>query len=158
LSKAAGDWPFAISELDRISSWRVHSYIQGLLDGKDRGRAISTSLIWQTPAPGTPVAESATLAESPSAPPAEAWKVAANLFLKELRQVVFNGTTDEARAAGPVNRLLASWDSKTDALALAEKIFENVVHRQNVAVHVSSMFAAGTADQARVSLRLDELL
>ena len=158
LSKAAGDWPFAISELDRISSWRVHSYIQALVDGRDRGRAISTSLIWQTPEPGTPALETATLAQSASSPPIEAWKLAANLFLKELKQVVFNGTTDEARAAGPVNRLLASWDSETDALALAEKVFEIVVHRQNVAVHVSLMFAAGTADQARLSQRLDELL
>ncbi|SDT08201.1 VPA1262 family N-terminal domain-containing protein [Bradyrhizobium canariense] len=158
LSKAAGDWPFAISELDRVSSWRVHSYIRALLDGKDRDRAISTSLIWQTPEPGTPALEKARLTESASPPPAETWKLAANLFLEELKQVVFNGSTDEIRGAGPVNRLLASWDSQTDALALADKVFEIVVHRQNVAVHISSMFAAGTADQARVSQRLDELL
>ncbi|WP_316235315.1 MULTISPECIES: VPA1262 family N-terminal domain-containing protein [unclassified Bradyrhizobium] len=158
LSKAAGDWPFAISELDRISSWRVYSYIQALLDGKDRRRAISTSLLRQTTEPATPAPSKATLAQSASSPPIEAWKLAENRFLDELKQVVFNSTTEEAPAAGPVSRLLASWDSETDAVAPANKVFEIVVHRQNVAVYVSSTFAAGTAEQARLSQRLDELL
>jgi hypothetical protein len=66
-------------------------------------------------------------------------KFAANRFLKELKRVVFDGTADEVRPEGPLNRLLASWGPETDALALAEEVFEIVLHRQNVAVHVSLM-------------------
>jgi hypothetical protein len=38
LSKAAGDWPFAISELDRINSWRVYYEILDLIEGKHADR------------------------------------------------------------------------------------------------------------------------
>lgn len=159
LSKAAGDWPFAISELDRISSWRVHAYIKALLDSRDGERAISTTLLWKTSEPGDNAAASPPAAtEVQPVPPDQAWKPVANRFLDELRQVTFNGTTDETRVEGPINRFLASWDLGTDATALAEKVFEIVVHRHNVAVLASSMFAEGTTQQARVSQRLDELL
>jgi hypothetical protein len=158
LSKAAGDWPFAISELDRISSWRVHSYIKALLDGRDGDRAIATTLLWKTPEPDNAAASPPAATEIQPVPPDQAWKPAANRFLDELRQVTFNGTTDENRVEGPINRFLASWDAGTDATALAEKVFEIVVHRHNVAVFASSMFASGTAQQAQVSQRLDELL
>jgi hypothetical protein len=158
LSKAAGDWPFAISELDRISSWRVHSYIRALMDGEDRDRAVSTTLIWKTPEPDNPTTFTTAIVKNAPAPPDQPWMIAANRFLEDLKQAIFNGSTDETRVAAPVNRLLASWDPDTDALALAEKTFAIVIHRQNVAVFVSSMFAAGTADQVRVSQRLDKLL
>jgi hypothetical protein len=158
LSKAAGDWPFAISELDRISSWRVHSYIQALMDGKDRDRAVSTTLIWQTPEPAKSAPPNIAIMKNATVPLDQAWKVAANLFLEELKEAFFRGSTDETRVAGPVNRLLASWDSNTDAAALAEKVFALLGHHQNVAVYISSLFAAETPHLARVSQRLDELL
>jgi hypothetical protein len=49
LNKAAGDWPFCICELDRANSYQIHSYIQALLQGRDRNRSVEVTVIWQTP-------------------------------------------------------------------------------------------------------------
>jgi hypothetical protein len=48
LSKAAGDWPFAIVELDRVTSWTIARYVDDLLAGNDRGRPLHTEEIWSS--------------------------------------------------------------------------------------------------------------
>jgi hypothetical protein len=47
LSKAAGDWPFAISELSRVTAWRAYRYIQDLIAGKDGERELQAVEVWR---------------------------------------------------------------------------------------------------------------
>ena len=49
LNKAAGDWPFAVVEFDRVDSWKIFAYVRGLVSGSDRGRALIVDEVW----PGT---------------------------------------------------------------------------------------------------------
>jgi hypothetical protein len=48
MSKAAGDWPFAICELDQVTSHRVKAYIEDLLQGVDGGRTVKPIIIWSS--------------------------------------------------------------------------------------------------------------
>lgn len=157
LSKAAGDWPFAISELDRISSWRVYAYIQALIAGNDRDRELSSSVTWQSPEP-VYLAAPGPAAANTEIRPDQAWKVAAERFLEGLKQAFFQSSADVTRVEAPLKAFLATWDSHTDASALAVAIFAILGHHQNVAVYISSLIAAGTPDQAIVGQHLDELL
>ena len=54
LSKAAGDWPFAICQLDRVMSWRVHDYILSVIEGRYGNLDLHPAVIWKSAEPPTP--------------------------------------------------------------------------------------------------------
>ena len=51
LSKAAGDWPFAICELDRVMSSRVYAYILEMVEDRTEDRELQPEVIWKSENP-----------------------------------------------------------------------------------------------------------
>lgn len=152
LSRAAGDWPFAISELDRITSWRVHGYIQSLIEGKQ-------ALIWKSAEPAN--AEVITAPEQAAHLPSDVqpeWVKSANALLMDLRTIVLQNADFEKQVGEKVRAFLQSWSSEIDTKQLAEKLYETVLQRDGVIVFLSGLFAAGTAKQHKVAHILDDFL
>jgi hypothetical protein len=159
LSKAAGDWPFAISELDRILSWRVHGYIQSLVEEKLNDLDLHPALIWKSPEPtNRSVLASAMANVDRSADTRPEWTKYANALLADLWSIVIQNTEYEKSVGARVQSFLESWSSDVDAISLAEKLFDVVGHRDEVIVFVSAIFAAGTAEQIEIARRMDDLL
>jgi hypothetical protein len=159
LNKAAGDWPFAISELDRIMSWRVHGYIQAVIEGKQGELDLHPELLWRSVEPANPaVSPSPTDTANPSNDGRPEWMKAASAFLADLWNVVIRNTQYEQAIGQRVDAFLKTWPSGVDATLLANKLFETVGHRDEVVVFISALFAAGTAEQAEVARVLDDLL
>jgi hypothetical protein len=159
LNKAAGDWPFAISELSRIVSWRVHSYIQAVIEGKQGELDLHPNLLWRSAEPANPaVSPSPPDAANPSNDGRPEWMKAASAFSADLWNVVIRNTQYERAIGERVEAFLKTCPSGVDAKLLAKKLFQTVGHRDEVVVFISGLFAAGTAEQAEVARVLDDLL
>ena len=90
MSKAAGDWPFAICELDQVTSHRVKAYVEGLIKGIDGDRTVTPIVIW-TSAQSQPAA-SASKTESAEDRPA--WMPIAEEFLTKLLHAAIRNGSD----------------------------------------------------------------
>lgn len=159
LSKAAGDWPFAISELDQITSWRVHSYIQAIIDGKHGEQDLHPELLWKSEESSNSVVfPSPADIASPSNDGQPEWMRVASGFLADLWNVVIRNAQYEQAIAQRVDAFCKAWPLGVDAKLLAKRLFETIGHRDEVVVFVSTLFAAGTDEQAETARALDDLL
>jgi len=159
LSKAAGDWPFAICELDRITSWQVHHYILGLIEGNHGDRDLRPATIWQSAEPvSAPAIASPDVSQQPPTEEPPAWHKSANAFLQDLWNVVIRNAAYRDSVGNTVNAFIASWPHGIDTKAFAEAVFRSVGYREEVIVFVSSLFAPGTAEQRDVADKLDDML
>lgn len=48
LSKAAGDWPFTIAEVDRSTAWEVAAYVRGLTQSANAVQDLTATILWQS--------------------------------------------------------------------------------------------------------------
>jgi hypothetical protein len=160
LSKAAGDWSFAICELDRITSWQVHHYILQLIEGKHGDRDLHPKNIWQSEGQPTvaPIMPAHGESQAPSADVQPEWVKWANSFFQELWNVVIRNSAYRDSVAGTVDAFTRSWPQGADTRVLADNMFRIVGHREEVIVFVSSLFAAGTVEQRDVAGKLDDML
>lgn len=159
LSKAAGDWPFAICELDRVRSWQVYYYILALIQGKHGDRDLHPQVIWQS---GDPVNASHSASHDESQTPSDdaqpPWVKSANDFLRDLWNVVIRNSSYETSVSDRVDSFIRSWPRGINTEVLADNLFRAVGHREGVVIVVSSRFDAGTDEQREVARRLDKLL
>ena len=161
LSKAGGDWPFAISEFNRIESWQAYNYIQGLLRGTDGIRELDSTEIWRSKQP-----PDATLHDPPQAAPAASdgtslpdWVAWAVAFLEKLRKAALRNNNNRAEMGAAVDASLADWRSDVDPPVLAENIFRQIGYRDHYIARVAMRFSMGSAQQVLVANHLeDELL
>jgi hypothetical protein len=160
LSKAAGDWPFAICELDRLTSWQVHYYILALIEGKHGDRDLHPEVIWQSRMPANAsVSASHDESQAPSDDGRPGWMKSANDFLQNLWNVVIlNNSVYEKSVGDAVDSFIRSWPQGIETQVLADNLFRTVGHREEVVIFVSSRFAAGTDEQREVARKLDDLL
>jgi hypothetical protein len=140
LSKAAGDWPFAISELDRVMSWRVYAYIQELILGQAIDSGLQSAVIWKSPDPSG-IAQ--PTASAPPSAPQPSWATLANAFLGDIRNIVIRNSEFKSQVGARIDSLLAAWPEGVDIDKLAESLFNAVSHRDAVVVFVSDRFRQG---------------
>jgi hypothetical protein len=154
MSKAAGDWPFAICELDQVTSHRVKAYIDDLLQGNDGERTVKPIVIWSSEQsqPVENVTQPAAASDRP------AWMAVAEAFLNKLFFAATRNSTDGHEIDETVDEFLAVWPAGMDLKALAEKLMEVVGYREQNVVRISSRLAAGTDEQREVAGKVDELL
>ncbi|CAB3682052.1 hypothetical protein R8871_02567 [Paraburkholderia graminis C4D1M] len=134
LSKAAGDWPFVICQLDQITSWRVYADILQMVEGRVDG--LHPEYIWTT---ANVSATSPTEFLTPSAvTDNEApWVVAANTLLSNIRTVIYRNSEFKPQVGSLIDKFLAVWREDIDDRRLADALFKVVTHRDAIVVFVS---------------------
>jgi hypothetical protein len=155
LSKAAGEWPFAISELDCLRSWDVYHYILALIEGTKSGRDLRPITIWQRESSANLVAH------LPNPPPdvtQPEWLKSVNSLLKDLWDITIQNSSYEKSIGERVTSFNEMWPQGTDTEVMADGLFRTVGYRDEVVVFVSSRFAAGSNEQRDVARRLDSKL
>ncbi|HKN73407.1 MAG TPA: VPA1262 family N-terminal domain-containing protein [Terriglobales bacterium] len=159
LSKAAGDWPFAICELGRLTSWQVHRYILALIEGKHGDRDLHPEVIWQSGMPANAsVGASHDESQAPSGDGQPGWMKSANDFLQDLWNAAILNSAYEKSVGDAVDSFIGSWPQGIDTQVLADNLFRTLGHREEVIIFVSSRFAAGTEEKREVARRLDGML
>ena len=124
LNKAAGDWPFAISELDRITSWRVHGYIHAIIDGKQGEQDLHPELLWKSENfSNSVVFPSPADIASPSNDGQPEWMRVASGFLADLWNVVIRNAQYEQAIAQRVDAFRRTWPSGSRCEAVSQAAF-----------------------------------
>jgi hypothetical protein len=160
LSKAAGDWPFAISELNRIKSWQVYHYIQDLLRGTDGERVLETSEIWRSKQsvgmmPGGLLQTADEPQDNTNLPAWAPWAVA---YLEKLRNSALRNSQNRPEMDAIVDAWLADWRSDVDPSVLAENIFRHISYRDHYVARAIMRFSAGSDQQGLVADHLGDKL
>ena len=150
LSKAAGDWPFAICELVRVVSWRVYVHIQELILGQSTDGERQSEVIWKSPdaavAPEPPAS-----AEPSSADTQATWVAAATAFLSDIRNVIIRNSEFKSEVGARVDAFLRTWPQGVDIDKLGEALFKVVSHRDAIVVFVSDRLRdAGRSEIANI--------
>jgi hypothetical protein len=158
LSKAAGDWPFAICEFNRIEAWRIHTYILELVQGKSGNRKLDAKLIWTSRESRRRTAESAT-ERTPSQPESSGpeWGKAANALLTSLQKPYAQADL-RGHISEHVKRFIEVSPEGIDSSLLGDEIVRAVGHREEVTILVSSLFSAGAPKQREVATVIDGLM
>jgi hypothetical protein len=154
MSKAAGDWPFAICVLDQVTSHRVKAYVEDLIKGIDGDRTVKPIVIW-TSEQSQPAASTT---ETKSAEDRPLWMANAEEFLTKLLHATTRNSADGREIDETVDAFLAAWPSGMDLAAFAEKLVQVIGYREQNVVRISSRLAGGTEEQRDVATRIDGLL
>jgi hypothetical protein len=154
LSKAAGEWPFAIGELNRIKSWQAYHYIQDLIRGTDGLRDFETTEIWRSKQPAQAIMANPAAVENATQP---AWAPWANAFLERLRNAAYQNGHNRACMDVIVDGCLADWPADVEPIPLAENIFRQIGYRDHYISRVAMRFATGNVQQRRVADRLEDM-
>ena len=157
LSKAAGDWPFAISELSRITAWRAYRYIQDLIAGKDGERELQVVEVWRRKQStmssiGVEVKQPEQSAKRPQ------WVPWAESFLKKLQTVAYRNTGNHDEMDATVDQCLVEWPTGVDTTVLANNVFQVLSYRARFVARVAARFLSGSDEQQAVGARLEDLL
>jgi hypothetical protein len=142
LSKAAGDWPFVICELDRVMSWRIYAYILEMVDGRTEDRELQSEVIWKSENPSA--APQVSRGEGSVAAGAQpAWVASVNALLTDLWNIIIRNTDFRPQVGARVKAFLQGWPQDMDENALGEALFKVVSHRDAIVVFVSDGLRAG---------------
>lgn len=155
LSKAAGDWPFAICELDRVISWRVYTYVQELILGRTTDRDLQPEVIWKSSGAARGL-DAPARTDPSSADPQATWVGAVNEFLSDIRTVIIRNAEFKAEVGTRVDTFLRTWPRGVDNGKLGEALFKVVSHRDAIVVFVSDRFREG--GRAEIANILDDNL
>ena len=153
LSRAAGDWPFAVSELDRPTSWKILAYAEGLMRGEDGSRTITSSNIWER----APVRSDHAAAAAPARAltPAEQ---AASQFINRLLLGLGREAARLAQEAASEFIAATPADLTSDqAERVATAAFSRVGHLPNLIMFVADALDAGTDVHKVMASRLGDL-
>lgn len=152
LSKAAGDWPFAISALDQVTCWRVYAYIFDLIHGDPKVTKLHPEVIWSS--------SDAKLAQSEHEPSpsdeAPHWVVQANAFLSDVRNIIIQNSKYAELLDARINLFLSYLPEGLDLDKLAEALFKASWHREAIVIFISKRFRG--AELIKVADILDESL
>lgn len=161
LSKAAGDWPFVATELDRVASWNVNAYVRGLLNGDDRGRSLIVDEVWPTTATASSETSNEVCTE-------QSEEITNTLTI--LKQVIDKaymalhaielrgGNSAHEEISDTINVLISEWPNVTDSPeTIARILVEAVGGREQHAAAISDKLKLDSNLQA-VAQALDKLL
>lgn len=137
LSKAAGSWPFAVSQLDRSLSWRIYAYILELTQGDNLG--FQAELIWKSANTRDAAPLSATTA-SPSPDDQLCWVRAANTLLNDLKNIIYKTRDFKSPVKSLIDDFLLTWSQEVVVERLAEPLYKIVSHRDHILVFVADNF------------------
>jgi hypothetical protein len=158
LSKAAGNWPFVISELNRITSWRVYHYIQDLLRGADGARQLESVEVWRS----APDASSTPSVLAERLPGADAdrpkWADWATNYLEKLRNSALRNSNNRAEMEAIVDAWVADWRPDADAAVIGDNVYRFIGYREQYVAHVAMRFARGSGTPRLVAERLEAKL
>ena len=163
LNKAAGDWPFAVVEFDRVNSWKIFAYVRGLVSGSDRGRSLVVDEVWsgtakpkdaETDHPRTPVEPLETTS------PLSIFKQGIRRTYFEIHELVeqrgINAGSPEVNAT--IDKLIADWPATDDSPEVfAKLIVEGVLGREQHAATIADQLMKHSKFQL-VALAIDSLL
>lgn len=155
LSKAAGDWPFAICELDRVVSWRIHAYIQDLILGQSIDSDLRPEVIWKS-ADTSVVTQPSVSAGSCSSAGQPSWVASANSFLSDIWNIITRNSEFKPQVGARLDVFLRTWPQAVDNAKLAESLFKVVSHRDAIVVFVSDRLRDG--GRAEIADILDDKL
>lgn len=153
LSKAAGDWPFAICALNQIMSRRVYAYILELVHGDPKNNTLQSEVIWRS---------EDVMANRPDSnlPPyfsksEPSWE-SAKVFLLDIFKIITRNSEFKTQVDARLNAFLSVWPEGMDEDRLARELFKVVSHRDAIVVFVSERLRAGGL--TKVADYLDEKL
>jgi len=155
LSKAAGDWPFAICELDRVISWRVYTYVQELILGQTIDHDLQSEPIWKSANPSVPTQPRTSADSSPSAAQ-PGWVASTNAFLSDIWNIIIRNSEFKTQVGARTDAFLNAWPEGVDIGKLGESLFKVVSHRDALVVFVSNRFREG--GQCEIADILDDSL
>jgi hypothetical protein len=157
LSRAAGIWPFAISEFDRPMAWEVRGYVEDFLEGKG-DRQLVPKVVWQASQKSTAelmprVAPEGSEVQEPD------WVE----FLRRLIGILWRALSGMPRhreaVIAAIDAFIANWPTGIDIAASGGALFAQFGHRPEVIGWLSSRLENRTAEQEEMASYLDgELL
>ena len=142
LSKAAGYWPFAICELNKIMSRQIYAYILNLIDGDPSNKNTQAELIWKKEKVNLPGTRSRFdhLESEPG------WKPVKD-FLSDIFDIIIRNSTYKPQVNARLDAFLSVWPKSEDEERLAEELFKVVSHRDAIVVFVSERLRANGRDK-----------
>lgn len=144
LSKAAGYWPFAICELNKIMSRQVHAYILNLLNGNSSNKNLQAELIWRKEKiSDAPLGRHSRFNHLESEPD---WKPAKD-FLSDIFNIIIRNSKYEPEIDARLKAFLGIWPESKDEERLAKELFKVVSHREAIVVFVSQLLRANGRDK-----------
>jgi len=154
LSKAAGIWPFAISELDRPISWQIRGYIQNLIGGSGGDRDLTPEVIWQSPKGpagqlSPPIRQVADGENRPD------WLESLDQFGADLSGALSNTPNHRERVIAATHTFMNRWSKDIDVIRSADALFQQFGYRPEVIVWMSSCLDQGVPKQQEMAFRLD---
>ena len=124
LSKAAGDWPFSVVELNAPTAWRIASYVAGLLAGDDgTDKELTAETVWASGAGPFPL-PTASIERDPAA---EAISVA---YFELCELISRKALSSDESVNAIVDRLVESLPSFTEARPMAELLVAGMHGRE----------------------------
>ncbi|CAB3806541.1 VPA1262 family N-terminal domain-containing protein [Pararobbsia alpina] len=144
LSRAAGDWPFTICELNQVMSWRVYAYILEMVEGHTPG--LRPEVIWKSADAVGASAPSVTITSSPSNTE-PAWAAPANAFLTDVWNVIIRNSDFKPQVGARINAFLCDWRKDIDTEKFADALFKVVKHRDAIVVFVSDHLRSRGMDE-----------
>jgi hypothetical protein len=144
LSKAAGDWPFAICELNQVMSWRIYAYILEMVGGQTQG--LQPEVIWKSADVPTAPAPSAVIT-SASSDTEPAWAVPVKAFLADVWNVIIRNSEFKPQVGARIDALLCAWPEGIDVEKFADALFKVVKHRDAIVVFVSDYLRSRGKDE-----------
>lgn len=142
LSKAAGDWPFAICELDRVMSWRIYGYMLDLINHR-AGRNLQPEVIWNssTTLCTTQPDKKTTSAALPK--PQPGWANIVDAFVYNIGIAVTRNQDFKPHVSAQIEAFLRAWPNDVNINTLGDELFKVIGHREVFVVFVSDIFRNG---------------
>lgn len=152
LSKAAGDWPFTVAEVDTPTAWRIAAYIAAVAEGKDEGgKDLKATTIWRS---RDAKAEASPASVQPDALSSALGTTYSALFAENNRQGIEDrGVTDPI-----LDRLVAALPSEFDVDRLASVLIEGMHGRDHLVPPIIHRFSDNTDLKPVADRMQDQLL
>ncbi|WP_131931449.1 VPA1262 family N-terminal domain-containing protein [Burkholderia sp. SRS-25] len=151
LSKAAGDWPFAICKLDQITAWRVYTYILELVGGELTG--LVPDVIWERDSEST-VHTSTCECQDVTNIDGVPSKNSTEILLSKIWNIVVNRIDYQDEVQKLIAEFFEKCSEDIDVERFGVELFKIIRHRDAIVIFVSSLIRdIGKIDLAN---RLDE--
>jgi hypothetical protein len=152
LSKAAGDWPFTVAEVDTPTSWCIAAYVAAVADGNDEGgKQLQAATVWRS-GDGIVCASPAQLPQ-PDAFVSALWTAYTDLSDLNMKGAI----GDRSRTDPIVDRLILALPTSFDNQLLAKLLVEGMNERDHFLPAILHRFSA-TPTLAPVALLVEEAL
>ena len=132
LSKAAGDWPFTIAEVDTPTAWEAVGYVGDITQAKS-GKGTTAEVVWRSGAVGIEAGETAEAQPASTEFSRAMWAAYERVF------PIMHGETVDVGAV--VADLMRSVPPEVETLELAHAIIDGVHGRLPIAAAIADSLA-----------------